>query len=327
MRHNSYIVLLLIFLVSCTKEIENPLLVESLSPMPEARTSAAAFSINGKGYVFGGRSAKANATATLFCYDAETDTWSTINGVPLKARVHAAAATLGEHVYIGLGYNGSFYEQDSHLKDWWRYTPSTNTWAQMADFPTYDTNAAVCMVHGEDIYVCYGNNNLDHTTRTVYRYTPGTNTWTELEDTNGLFPSPAMACVGCTCQRRMFVGGGHRGESLRHWNELFVDNVSSTYEKRSTMPGSGRCLAAAGATENYIYIFGGRKFGGTVTDGIVYQDILQYDVANDKWTIAGMIPDCERENLVAITINGTVFFGIGNDKQNNIQNTWYKLHE
>ena len=94
-------------LCGCRHEIANlQVPVERCADAPVALTSAAAFSINGQGYVFGGRQADGSLSNHLYTYDAASDTWTDLGETPLKARVRSRAVSVDDEVYIGLGFNG-----------------------------------------------------------------------------------------------------------------------------------------------------------------------------------------------------------------------------
>lgn len=130
MRNKCLIVCLLaVALCGCRHEIANlQVPVERCADAPVALTSAAAFSINGQGYVFGGRLADGSLSNHLYTYDAASDTWTDLGETPLKARVRSRAVSVDDEVYIGLGFNGKVLIDSSYLADWWRWTPATNQW-------------------------------------------------------------------------------------------------------------------------------------------------------------------------------------------------------
>ena len=70
------------------------------------------------------------------------------------------------------------------------------------------------------------------------------------------------------------------------------------------------------ADGQYIYLCGGSFYGGTLTTGIYYDDILRYEAAKDEWVRLGHLPDDARENMISWVIDGTLYTGLGNDKRN-----------
>ena len=59
-----------------------------------------------------------------------------------------------------------------------------------------------------------------------------------------------------------------------------------------------------------------KRDGGTLTTGMLYDDILRYDPEKDRWTRIGHLPDGGRENMTGWVIDGYLYIGLGNDRNN-----------
>ena len=91
------------------------------------------------------------------------------------------------------------------------------------------------------------------------------------------------------------------------------------------MPHGKRSLAVCAANSRYIYLFGGRFFGGELTRGKIYSDIECYDLAANKWTKSGVMPYGGAENMIAFTIGETVYFGLGEDANGIIHQQLFRI--
>ena len=114
--------------------------------MPSPRACATAFVADGKAYVFAGRDKGGRSLHDLWRYTPETDSWENMGATPLAERVHATACVADGKVYIGLGFSGTYSQDSSYLRDWWEYTPATQEWKQLADYPNSYTNRATSFV-------------------------------------------------------------------------------------------------------------------------------------------------------------------------------------
>jgi N-acetylneuraminic acid mutarotase len=85
-------------------------------------------------------------------------------------------------------------------------------------------------------------------------------------------------------------------------------------------------MAVCVSTDQYIYLIGGRHFGGSLTDGKLYNDILRYDIDTDQWTLAGTTAETG-ENRFAFTIEGVAFVGGGENDNTGILNTFYRIED
>ena len=319
MKGKSFIVLLLAtVLCACHTDIaEVPLPVERCAPAPVAITSAASFTFNGKGYIFGGRNKAGLPTNHIYEYDPASDTWTDLGSTPLKTRVRPRTVAAGEYVYMGLGSNGHVLVDTTFLCDWWRWKPATNEWKQLADYPSLRSVGPVIARDGNYIYAAFGGK--QNFERWIFRYDIAADSWIQLKDTqaerNG-FPPRAHSAAGAWCQGSLFVCSGYMRKGSSEFvveAEIREDNI--IWHERKALQGK-RHNATATAHGQCIYLAGGDYFGGTLTTGMLYDDILRYDVAADEWVRVGRMPDGERENMISWTIGNTVYFGLGNDKRN-----------
>lgn len=269
-------------------------------------------------YIVCGRLANGRYTNTMMTYNAATDTWQAEIATPLAARANGIACTNSHAAYVGLGYNkGSIYEESSYLRDFWRYDPTTNTWTQLADFPSKKTDAAFAFADDEHVWVGYGFNGFGNE---LWAYSIADNTWEEVPR-DGERPERRMSMVAATCQGRYFAGTGF----LYHGRNDFWEYVPSSnkWERKASVPGSGRHNAACAATTQAVWVMGGWHYGDSLTTGYHFQDILRYAPKTDSWERCGTIPCGPTENGVACSIGDRVYFGFGESNKYELYPYWY----
>ena len=300
--------------------------VEQCAPCPVAITSAACFVSDGKAYVFGGRTAQHSVTNTMYAYDPQADEWTQVGQAPLEVRVRPRAVEVDGEVYMGLGYHGYLLIDTTYLTDWWKWTPATNTWQQLAPFPSNRTVGPVVAANGRSIYVANGaQQNFE---RWIFRYDIETNKWIRVAD--GLsrmasYPPRAHSSAGAFCQGRFFLGSGYTWDGSDHfWVEAELQADSVVWHQRTPFQGK-RHNAVAVSDGKYIYLVGGHYYGGTLTNGLLYDEVLRYDPSADKWQRIARLPDGERENMCAWILNGALYVGLGNDKRNQPCAQLYKI--
>lgn len=89
------------------------------------------FSLNGFGF-FGNRTASSHAPDNSFYrYNPSSNNWTQVASMPSSARRLTSAFTLNSEAYVGLGSN-SGSPISSRLNDFYKYTPSTNSWTYLA---------------------------------------------------------------------------------------------------------------------------------------------------------------------------------------------------
>lgn len=287
--------------------------------MPVARTSATCFAVGEKAYVFGGRGDNSAIYNDIYIYDASNDQWSDAVETPLQKRVNGCACVVGDKAYIGLGFCGYAYGDDAYLNDWWEYTPATDTWKRLCDFPNENTVGAIGYTDGSRVYCVHGFG-WGFTTD-VLCYDIASDTWTAI-DRRRTPEHASMAGAGATAGGRHYFGTGYNTHSLNEWYEI---DFQGDWVARKNVPGR-RENAVCAASADYIYLAGGQHFGGTLTDGKIFDDILRYDPNTDTWTPAGHTEEAAI-NRIGFTINGIAYIGLGENTEEKPIKTLYRIED
>ena len=192
----------------------------------------------------------------------------TFNGM---ARDGAVTFTIGDVVYVGLGYGS-----DGALSDFWKYSEEYNTWIQIADFiGEARTNAVAFTLNGK-AYVGLGR--LDYMSSPFgdfYEYDPSTDQWTKcVNDFGGTVRHNAVCFV---IEDKAYVGTGESstGTTQDFWS---FDGTIWT-ELSSNFSGRKRRGAAAFVINNKAYVTGG--FDND--DSYQLSDVREYDPATNTW--------------------------------------------
>ena len=319
----SILILTVTIFCSCQSRPETELTVHSCAALPEGRACATCFVVNGEAYIFAGRDSSGTCTNDLWRYNPASDHWTHVGSTPLSARVNATACVHGEQVYIGLGFNGRYGVDSTYLQDWWSYTPATDTWQRLADYPNSYTDAATAFADTDELYVGYGF--CWNYRRDMFRYTIAENRWDSIDVKASFdgYPTRSFGGTGCSCAGRHYMGTGYRRKSLSWWAELVDGNH---WEQRAAVPGPARTLAASAATASSIYLCGGLHYGGVNTTGEVLQDVRRYDPATDRWTYVAVMPErlC---NHICFAIHDKVYFGLGENEDWQVSNRLYYIEQ
>lgn len=298
---------------------------ERCADMPIPLTAAAHCVMDGKAYIFGGRTSNNQFNTHIYSYDPLLDQWTDLGESPLKPRVRPRAISVGNKMYVGLGANGKVLIDSTYLTDWWQWNPHTNQWKNMAQYPSDRTVGPVVVSDEQYIYMAYGGRrNFE---RWIFRYNTANDEWIQLADGTprmANFPPRAHSAAGAICQGRYFLGSGFFVDSQRFWVEAEIAQDSVIWHKRAPLP-SPRHNALAISDDSFIYLAGGNHFGGTLTTGHIYDDILRYDTNNDTWSTLCQLPDGGRENMVGWIIQNTLYIGLGSDKYDNPCQQLYRI--
>lgn len=166
--------------------------------------------------------------------------------------------------------------------------------------PSVRQEHAVVALDGE-IYVIGGF--TPQVTSSMEAFDPASSTWRSAAEVPfALHHANAAAIDG-----RLFVAGFYSGASftLVNGRVLEFDPAGNAWSERGLMPaGTERASACVATLGTRIYLFGGARLGGSVTDASAY------DVASDTWTELPPLPEA-REHCVAAAIDGTLFIAGG----------------
>ena len=318
-----YIWLIVLLGSSCQKEAELPSIqLVECSPMPEPVAAGCSFAYNKHIYILGGRNEEGKYSNHLWRFATTTGEWERMPGVPIKGRVSHSACVWGNCAYIGMGYQGPIHRDTAYLRDFWEYNMVTNEWRRLADFPA-NTTVKNCLFAGENaIYALYGF--YRQFTQDIYQYDIQKDQWEKLDINASASIPRAMDVVGATCQGRHFIGTGFNHGSLRFWAEWNLKNKELVSRKK--ILGPGRNAAACCATNDYVYLAGGRHYGDTLTTGFFYNSIQRYSPQHNEWEYVGSMP-YEGENMVMCSVDGQIFIGMGETPDGRILNNWYKFEE
>ena len=323
MKGKAFIVFLVAALLfGCRETPEINVVLHEGTPIPSPRACAASFVVNGQAYVFAGRDSTGKALNDLWRYDPESDTWTSLGATPLMPRVNATACAVDDKVYLGLGFRGKRGIDSCYFRDWWEYVPATEQWTRLADYPNAYTDKATSFSGVGELYVGYGF--FWNYRRDMFRYSVATDRWDSIDVKAGQFdfPTRSFGGTGCTCRHRHFMGTGFYRYSVDWWGEL-VDGTH--WEKRASVPGKSRTLAASAATDQFVYMTGGLHYGGVNTTGDVLQDIRRYDPDKDAWAYVAILPDGVY-NHCCFAIGKRVYIGMGEgwDEQINHHLYWFE---
>ena len=329
MKGERYIVFLLAILLCACSHVPIPeatIVVRECASMPcGGRASASACALNEKAYIFAGRMYAWDQLKDLWEYKPQTDTWTQHGEAPMKARVNAVIAANNDKLYLGLGYAAQrAYQDTAYMHDWWEYTPASRQWKQLADFPSPYTVASLSFAIDNHIYVMYGTGIPGFSTE-IWQYNIDTDTWVKT-DNNPSRPKPNCGGRGAWSGGLYYYGTGYDTHNLTSWYSSDIKNDQWTI--CASIPGKGREFSACAANDTYVYLFGGQYFGGDITGGWeIFDSYMRYLPAKNQWEWCGQMPCGRAVNQIAFSINGKVYFGLGEDDKQHTIDKLYCIEE
>lgn len=232
-----------------------------------SRTSAQAFTLNGKAYVLNGDDINPSTfTSTklldFYEYNESGDTWVSKPAPPFTYRRGAAVFVIDNKAYLVGGYDNT----NTLTNTTWEYDGTT--WTQKANVPTTNLGQASSFVLNNLGYVACGLTKVTTTSQTnlLFQYNPSTDTWTS----KAAFPGAVRAgAMGFSAGGQGFCGLGSNVNSsfqFVYHNDFYgYDPASNSWSLvPTTFPGTSRQSAMAVSYNNKAYIGAGWSFlGGT----------------------------------------------------------------
>nr|MBA3902005.1 galactose oxidase [Bacteroidota bacterium] len=168
----------------------------------DERLGAVGFSIESKGYIGLGTNNGNPNLKDFWEYEPASDAWTQRANYPGSHPLHAVGFSINGKGYVGTGqedagtpnYSNEFYEFD----------PSTNAWAQKANFMGSARSSAVAFSANGNGYIGLGSDSVN-SKNDFFEYNPGTDAWSSVS----AFPGGVrQGAVAFTINGEGYVGTG-----------------------------------------------------------------------------------------------------------------------
>jgi N-acetylneuraminic acid mutarotase len=159
---------------------------------------ATGFSIDGKGYLCGGKIGPNFYSNQLWEYKPLIDQWTLRANFPGGVRYQLSSFVIGLEAFVGFGTDQDVYRKDLH-----RYRPGSNSWLPCADIPGAPRAGAAAFSIGLRGFICGGTNGglLDD----LWEYNPFSNSWAIRSPFGG---SERKNAIAFALNGKGFVGTG-----------------------------------------------------------------------------------------------------------------------
>lgn len=139
-------------------------------------------------------------------YNSITDSWTEKTSIIGNNRHHPFYFGIDNYAYVGFGHGsapgpGNNPNSNSYIyNDFYRYSPSNDSWIQLSDFPSEARVAGTQFSYGSKGYILSGDGD-DHgplSTGEFWQYEPSSDLWTQLPShPGGAIWAPGNFVIGC----------------------------------------------------------------------------------------------------------------------------------
>mgnify|MGYP003461308901 FL=1 len=241
-----------------------------------------------------------------------SNTWKKRVDVPGERRHGAVGFSLNGKGYMGTGFTYNQGTNDIYHKDFWEYSPTTNTWAQKADFGGDARTEAVGFSIGNKGYLGTGEylgaelNGVPVVYNDFWEYNPTTNTWVQKSDFGGGQRSYA---TGFSIGNKGYVGIGFNSTTSDGKDFWEYDPKTDKWVKKAPFSGGIRYDAVGFSIGTKGYVGTGNKYG----DGspVRQKDFWEYNPTTNAWVQKMDFGGGVRAGAVAFSMDGKGYVGVG----------------
>lgn len=240
-------------------------------------------------------------------------TWTSVKSMS-GVRDGAISFTIGNYGYCG----GGGEMQD----DFWRYSPQTNTWKQLANIPGVNEGRgfAIGVSAGKYGYVGFGQDSASQTAvkRDWWRYDTGTNTWTQ----KATFPGFSRDGAGVyAINGTIYVFGGV-DSAFEYLSDCWAyDTGADTWTLIGLMPDwiafpSNFSINGKGYFTCYV----------SGSNGLESTDNYMFDPGSKTWTLEASFPGKAREAGTQFVVNNVAYVGLGQSQYDTVYGDFYSYN-
>jgi len=186
--------------------------------------------------------------------------WEQLNDVPY---------THQDNHSNGFSYNGKGYIVDgSSSRSHWEYSPDTDTWVRLPNFPGPERSIAIGDDWNGKYYYGFGFNSTTYL-NDLWEFNPVDTSWVQLPSCP-CTPRTHPALVSHNDKVFMGTGSSQNGD-LDDWWEY--DMITQEWTQKQDIPGGNRHHPFQFGIDNYIYVGGGHV-----------SNWLRYDIETEELT-------------------------------------------
>lgn len=278
------------------------------------RDDGAVFTISNKAYCFSGLEVGWQCTGNGYVFDGISETWSPMAPLPMgNERQYATAFSYNENGYVVGGLNCS----GICLKDFWKYSVSTNSWTALPDFPGQGRQGMSNFMIKGKLYIIGGRITDNSTLNEVWQFDFATSSWTQKNS----LPLPGMCrgvaftidTLGYVCYGINNTAAGTFNHSMCQYNY-----ISDDWSFFPNVVLSARNYVACAVTNKQACLYGGQDSMNVITN-----DINLFNPSDTSLTTYTGIPTIGRKGTMAFSLNDIFYVTTGLDvNQNRIKETW-----
>ncbi len=278
--------------VTAAPVVGNEDLQEYLSALPKTAKYMAAAAVGTTVYLFGGADSTTKYSPSIYAFDTESNTLTTLSTTLLQPAQGIAAAAVGTKIYL-FGGNYSTSGQASVIQV---FDTQTHGITMLNTFLPTGAREMAAVAVGKNIYL-FGGHGTDVELSGIHVFDTETDTIATLST---VLPEAAYAMAAAAAGTKIYLFGGRGRESGCLSAIRIFDTETGTIDTLSTSLPMRAYQIAAGAVGRKIYLLGG--YGDTELSSI-----HAFDTATNTVTTLGAALPTKACGIAAATVGTRVY--------------------
>ncbi len=214
--------------------------------------------------------------------------WTQVSSLPSTFQSdHSFGFAINNTGYLVTGNVLDQFGLPISVDDFYSYSPDTDTWTQLDDFPGGRRGYAIGDVWNNKAYLGFGlgvngTTGFEEYRNDLWEFDPATSSWTELTSCPCLARThPAFL----THQGNIYVGLG--GSSIGNLNDWWQYNIATdTWTAKADFPSHERHHPYQFAIGDYVYV----GFGHGTQGDVIYDAWYRYNPSDNTWLEVQNLP-------------------------------------
>lgn len=230
------------------------------------------------------------------------DQWEKVGEFIGGKRSFSLHFKIGKKYYVGYGSDHS-----TNKMDFWEYNSETKIWSQKKNVPDPIYGGVSFVIDGT-AYVGQGRSNRSPNTR-FWKYNEVLDDWSKISGFPGYNNSTITGASAFGFGGKGYVINGR--DTFTREKEFWSYNPTlDSWERLEDFPGKARHQSSHVIIDGKLYLFGGSNRLGD-GNSTFYNDLWEFDFANQLWTQKSNFPGQGRVGSVGFVINNRAYFGLG----------------
>jgi hypothetical protein len=237
-------------------------------------------------WIFAGMNASGTRINELWKYDISANTWTqkgTTSPPTARSEHTAIFDSVNSTMLVYGGWNGS-----SNNNELWKYTPSSDTWAQITFSGTITGRREHCAIYegGSTQLMWVWGGYTGSSTNELWKYDVVANSFTQITQTSPPTARQEHTLAYDPVNRYMYLFGGYQYLADFYRYNLATNTWTTMSPAANTWTPEGRQNSCMGwdSQNNQIFMFGGYSNAGSTTHAATYRsDFWYFSPSSNAW--------------------------------------------